>query len=162
MVCVGGMIAISCNRENGDESGNGTNGNKKITIQYQMKDAFTQNSQALQLNPCFHYNLKYVDATGKTVEVNNVSAPWALPAFDVKTPFTAKIEGTIVYNEADLPETGIIIFGAVPNIHTNENGVEKDYSLNDLPVGQFSSKEQFLSFMSTHPERLTFTFEHTF
>jgi len=162
MVCVGGMIAVSCNRENGEEGGGGTSGNKKIAIQYQMKDSFMQSGQSYQLNPCFHYNLKYVDATGKTVEVKNVSAPWTLPVFDVKAPFTAKIEGTIVYNEADIPETGVIYFGAVPNIHTSENGVSKDYGPDNTPTGQFSSKEQFLSFIATHPERLTFTLEHTF
>lgn len=162
-VCLGGLMAISCNRENGDDNdGSGTGGNKKITIQYQMKDHFTQNGQQLQISPYFHYNLKYVDATGKTVEVNNVSAPWTLPAFEVKAPFTAKIEGTIVYNESELPETGTIIIGAVPNIHYTENGVVKDRELNDAPVGQFSSKAQFLNFISTHPDRLTFTLEHTF
>ena len=127
-----------------------------------MKDSFKQNGQTLPISPYFHYNLKYVDATGKTVEVNNVSAPWNLPAFEVKAPFTAKIEGTIVYNESKIPETGTIIFGAVPNIHYIENGVVKDRDLNDAPVGQFSSKEQFLNFISTHPDRLTFTLEHTF
>lgn len=162
-ICLGGLVAISCNRENGDDNGgSGTGGNKKITIQYQMKDHFTQNGQQLQISPYFHYNLKYVDATGKTVEVNNVSAPWTLPAFEVKAPFTAKIEGTIVYNESELPETDTIIIGAVPNIHYTENGVVKDRELNDAPVGQFSSKAQFLNFISTHPDRLTFTLEYTF
>jgi len=162
-ICLGGLMAISCNHENGDDNvGSGTGGNKKITIQYQMKDSFKQNGQTLQISPYFHYNLKYVDATGKTVEVNNVSAPWNLPAFEVKAPFTAKIEGTIVYNESELPETGTIIIGAVPNIHYTENGVVKDRELNDAPVGQFSSKAQFLNFISTHPDRLTFTLEHTF
>ena len=161
-VCLGSLIAMSCNRENGDDNGGSSTSDKKITIQYQMKDHFTQNGQQLQISPYFHYNLKYVDATGKTVEVNNVSAPWTLPAFDVKAPFTAKIEGTIVYNESELPETGTIIIGAVPNIHYTENGVVKDRELNDAPVGQFSSKAQFLNFISTHPDRLTFTLEHTF
>jgi hypothetical protein len=162
-ICLGGLMAISCDRENGDDNGgSGTSGDKKITIQYQMKDHFTQNGQQLQISPYFHYNLKYVDATGKTVEVNNVSAPWTLPAFEVKAPFTAKIEGTIVYNESELPETDTIIIGAVPNIHYTENGVVKDCELNDAPVGQFSSKAQFLNFISTHPDRLEFTLEHTF
>lgn len=161
IVFVGGLIAASCNRENGENGGSGTSG-KKITVQYQMKDSFTQNGQSLPITPCFHYNLKYIDATGKTVEVNNVSAPWTLPAFEVKAPFTAKIEGTIVYNESELPETGVIVIGAVPNIHTNENGVSKDYGPENTPTGQFNSKEQFLSFIASHPERLTFTLEHTF
>ena len=158
MVCLGGMIVMSCNRENGSNTG----GDKKIAIQYQLKNVFTQNGATQQLTPCFHYNIRYVDDTGKTVELNNVSAPWNLPAFEIKTPFTAKIEGTIVYNESEIPETGPIYFGVVPNIHTTENGVEKDYGLNDSPVGQFSSKEQFLTFIASHPERLKFTLEHTF
>ena len=161
-VCLGSLIAMSCNRENGDDNGGSGTSDKKITVQYQMKDHFTQNGQQLQISPYFHYNLKYVDATSKTVEVNNVSAPCTLPAFEIKAPFTAKIEGTIVYNESELPETGTIIIGAVPNIHYIENGVAKDRELNNAPVGQFSSKEQFLNFISTHPDRLTFTLEHTF
>ena len=33
-ICLGGLMAISCNRENGDDNGgSGTGGNKKITIQ---------------------------------------------------------------------------------------------------------------------------------
>ena len=116
--------------------------------------------RAATVSPCFHYNIKYVDATGKTVEVNNISAPWTLPVFDVKSPYTAKVEGTIVYNESDLPEEGPINFGAVPNIHVSANG--KTYDYGDPIAGSFSSKQQFLDFIATHLDRLKFKVEKTF
>ena len=162
-ICLGGLMAVSCDRnnENGEGGGSGSGSSEtKIAIQYQMKDSFTQTGGTATVSPCFHYNVKYVDATGKTVEVNNISAPWTLPVFDVKSPYTAKIEGTIVYNESDLPEEGPINFGAVPNIHVSANG--KTYDYGDPITGTFSSKQQFLDFIATHPDRLKFKVEKTF
>lgn len=160
-VCLGILTIVSCNKNNENEGDNGSN-DKKISIQYQMKEGITQNGDFLSLSPCFHYNIQYVDAAGKTVEVNNVTVPSDLAGFEVKAPFTAKIEGTIVYNEADLPDTGPIVFGAVPAIRTIENGTVKEYTLNNSPLSRFPSKEQFLDYIATHQDRLTFTLEQSF
>lgn len=154
MVCLGGMIVMSCNREN--DEGSGSTGSK-TTIQYKMLDTYLFGNQTVQISPCFHYNLKYVDANGQTVELNNVSAPWALPAFEVKSPFTAKIEGTIIYNENELPD-GPIYFGAAPKIVN----VGTTVSYGDDITGYFETKAKFLEFIATHPDRLHFTVEHTF
>lgn len=155
MVCVGGMIAISCNRENGGGSNTGSN----PTVLYKMMPSYKANGQEVQFTPGFSYNLKYVDATGKTVEVNNVTAPWTSPAFEVKGSFTAKIEGTIIFNENDLPD-GPIAFGAAPKICVLKGSNQAIYD-NDV-TGYFNTKEKFLEYVASHPEKLKFKVEHAF
>lgn len=153
-ICIGGLMVVSCNREN---EGGGGNTGSKTTIQYKMLDTYLFSSQPVQISSCFHYNIKYVNANGQTVELNNVSAPWTLPAFEIKPPFKAKLEGTIVYNENELPD-GPIYFGAAPKIVN----VGTTVSYGDDITGYFETKAKFLEFIATHPDRLHFTVEHTF
>ena len=158
-ICLGTLMAVSCNRENGEGGGSDGGGNtgSKTTIQYKMLDTYKFNSETVQISSCFHYNIKYVDANGQTVELNNISAPWSIPAFDVKSPFTARIEGTIIYNENELPD-GPINFGAAPKIYVTGTSTVYD----DDITGHFDTKAKFLEFIATHPDRLHFKIEHTF
>jgi hypothetical protein len=149
------LTVVSCNRENGGGSNTGSN----ITVQYKMSETYKFNSETVQISPGFRYNIKYVDATSKTVEVNDVTAPWTLPSFEVKPPFTARIEGTIVFNENELPD-GPISFGAAPNICVLKDGNQVIYD-NDV-TGHFTTKEKFLEYAASHPEKMQFKVEHTF
>lgn len=149
-ICIGGLMAVSCNRENG---GSGSTTASNPTVQYKMLDSYKLNGQEVQFTPGFSYNIKYVDATGKTVEVNNVTAPWTLPAFEVKCPFTAKIEGTILFNESDLPD-GPITFGAAPKICVLKDGKQVIYD--DDVTSYFNTKEKFLEYAASHPEKMKF------
>lgn len=159
-ICLGGLMAVSCNHdENNDGGGNGNNNNDKITVQYQMLDSYKLNSETVHISPCFHYNIKYVDVNGKTVELNNISAPWSIPSFDTKAPYTALIEGDIIYNESELPD-GPVIFGAIPKINILQNGTMVVYD-NDN-TNYFNTKEKFLEFIATHQDRLHFKVEHKF
>jgi hypothetical protein len=98
-----------------------------------------------------------VNASGATVNESNVSPGWTSASFDAKSPFTAKIEGTITYNESELPD-GTIVFGGIPVIYYTQNGVQKHTSL-DENTSTFSSKSQFLDYIATHPDKLHFKAE---
>lgn len=148
------LIAFtSCKKENSNSK------NNTFPIQYKM-EAFmsptTGQTEPMQISSCFHYNLSYVDAKGETVNVNNVSPGWAAAPFEVKSPFTAKIEGTITYNESELPD-GPIVFGGIPVIYYTQNGVQRHTQADN--ANQFSSKSQFLDYIASHPDRLKFKAE---
>jgi hypothetical protein len=153
-ICTVALMTVSCNRENGGGGNTGSN----IKVQYKMLESYNLAGEIVQISPGFHYNIKYVDATGKTVEVNNVTAPWVLPAFEVKSPFTAIIEGTIVFNENELPD-GPIHFGAAPKICVLKSGDQVIYD-NDV-TGYFNTKEKFLEYAASHPEKMSFKVERT-
>lgn len=147
------LIAFtSCKKEN-------NNSNKTIPIQYKMETSMfptTGMPTPQQISSCFHYNLSYVNAKGETVNVTNVSPGWASTSFEVKSPFTAKIEGTITYNESELPD-GTIVFGGIPVIYYTKNGVQQHTQ--DDNTNTFSSKSQFLDYIASHPDRLKFKAE---
>jgi hypothetical protein len=147
------LIAFtSCKKEN-------NNSNKTIPIQYKMETNMfptTGMPTPQQISSCFHYNLSYVNAKGETVNITNVSPGWTSPSFEVKSPFTAKIEGTIIYDENELPD-GTIVFGGVPVIYYTKNGVQQHTQ--DEITGTFSSKSQFLDYIATHQDKLHFKAE---
>lgn len=69
----------------------------------------------------------------------------------VKAPFTAKIEGKIKYNEAELPEENIRFSYTLANISYS------GYYTNNIRIGTFSTKEEFLAYINKHPDRLNFS-----
>ena len=143
----------SCKKENNNSK------NNIFPIQYKMEAAMpptTGQTEPMQISSCFHYNLSYVNASGETVNVNNVSPGWAATSFEVKSPFTAKIEGTIIYNENELPD-GTIVFGGIPVIYYTQNGVQRHTVADN--ANRFSSKSQFLDYISTHQDKLHFKAE---
>ena len=149
------IVFTSCKKENNNSQ------NKTIPIQYKMETSMlptTGMPTPQQISSCFHYNLSYVNAKGETVNVTNVSPGWASTSFEVKSPFTAKIEGTITYNESELPD-GTIVFGGLPVIYYTKNGVQQ-HTQDDI-TKTFSSKSQFLDYIATHQDKLHFKAEIT-
>ena len=146
------IVFTSCKKENNNSQ------NKTIPVQYKMETSMsptTGMSTPQPISSCFHYNLSYVNANGETVNVSNVSPGWN-SSFEVKSPFTAKIEGVITYDENELPD-GTIVFGGVPVIYYTKNGVQQHTQ--DEITGTFSSKSQFLDYIATHQDKLHFKAE---
>ena len=86
-----------------------------------------------------------------------VSATNSGRSVDVKTPFHAKLMGTLVYNEEELPDH--VVFGFYRGIGLYVNGA------GSVPMEggmSGSSKENFLITAAEHPERLQFTTEQDF
>lgn len=143
----------SCKKDNNNSQ------NSTIPIQYKMETSMfptTGMPTPQPISSCFHYNISYVNAKGESVNVNNVNPGWTAASFDVKSPFTAKIEGTIIYNESELPD-GTIVFGGIPVIYYTQNGVQR-HTQDDI-TKTFSSKSQFLDYIATHQDKLHFKAE---
>lgn len=85
------------------------------------------------------------------VEVNDPTLPWT-KEITVTTPFEAKLEGKVTYNENELPEEGKVCVGALCTIKTDNNKTA------DPSYQQFRDKQQFLDFLSTHPDMLSYSF----
>jgi hypothetical protein len=102
---------------------------------------------------CFKYTVSYLGADGKLVTVNNVTLPWTSPEVTVKLPFTAKIEGDAIYNEAELPST--VSYGCIYYLYMN--GIEFQHE------GEIytASKDEFISIMAENPNTLKFNYSKT-
>ena len=98
--------------------------------------------------------MTYNCADGNPVEVKGVTLPWSIAAFDVKAPFTAKVEAKPVYNEADLPDE--FVYGANAVIY--KNGVQAKRS-NDIYK---RIKVKFLQTAQESPEELIIKAETDF
>jgi len=110
-------------------------------------------------SPCFKFNLAYTDANGQTVTKENVSAPWNT-TITVKAPFTGKIEGTIIFNEDELPAEHVVFprsvaatgFGKGANIGFSSLNIHSEISLTT-----YKTKERFLQKVAENPDMLKFS-----
>ena len=90
------------------------------------------------------------DSTSKTFKVsyaleNTATVEGVVAAFDVKAPFTAKVEAKPVYNEADLPDE--FVYGANAVIYKDgaesmrKNDIYKRIKVKFLQTAQESPEE---------------------
>lgn len=144
------MMITGCNRE--DPTPEPTP--NTYTVVYKIDNQSLVTSDIM--SPCFKMNVSYTDANGQLVTENNVTLPWS-KSVDVKTPFHAKMTGTLTYNEAELPDH--VVFGLIRGIGLYVNG-----SGNVSMEGEMSgtSKENFLRLATEHPEKLQFSMEKDF
>ncbi|MDO5316211.1 MAG: hypothetical protein Q4F82_08905 [bacterium] len=149
---IGGMMFTGCKKENPQPTPD-TPAQTTKTVVYTMDNVYKDelSSATLTVSPYFHYTFKYKDADGTMVEVNDPTLPWT-KEISVTTPFEAKLEGTVTYNENELPEEGDIIFGTLGSI---KSGDDKTIPQN---ASKFHARQQFLDFISTHADRLNYSF----
>ena len=96
------------------------------------------------LSPGLYFTFTYTDADGKEVEVKNAELPWK-KSITVTSPFEAKLEGKITYNEEELPEQVILV---------------KNIKIADLPnaeIHESSKINDFKKFVEEYPEQLEFS-----
>lgn len=149
---IGGMMFTGCKKDNPQPTPD-TPAQTTKTVVYTMDNVYKDelSSATLTVSPYFHYTFKYKDANGTMVEVNDPTLPWT-KEISVNAPFEAKLEGTVTYNENELPEQGEIIFGTLGSI---KSGDDKTIPQN---AGKFHARQQFLDFISTHADRLNYSF----
>lgn len=149
-VLIGGMIFSGCKKDQPTPTPEPTPTTTKVL--YKVDNTLGN----LVMSDCFKLNVTYTDAKGESVTENGVVLPWE-KSVEVTSPFKAKMEGELVYDENDLPDQ--VVFGKRYGIGNYSNG-----SLAIEMVGGFNSaqKENFLNLMQNNPDRLKFTVEKDF
>ena len=105
------------------------------------------------MSPCFRANLTYRNAEGEMLSVENVSLPWTSEEITVTKPFDALMEGIMLFNEEELPDT--VYYGRMPSLYV-------DGTLLGISGGiQWRSKENFISMVTEHPDRLEINYSRT-
>ena len=106
------------------------------------------------MSPCFRANLTYRNADGEMLSVENVSLPWTSEEITVTKPFDALMEGVMLFNEEELPDT--VVYGRMPSLYI-------DGELVGLSFGNVNmwSKENFLRMVTEHPDRLNFNYSRS-
>ena len=103
------------------------------------------------LSPCFRANVSYKNADGEMVNVENVSLPWTSEEMTVTKPFDALIEGVMLFNEEELPDT--VVYGRLPSLYIDDQLVGLSFaSMNMWP------KAGFINMVTEHPDRLNFNY----
>lgn len=152
---IGGMIFTSCSKDptpTPTPTPTPEPSSKTVKVSYQ----FVKENAGVVLSDCFKLNVTYIDASGKEVTENGVTMPW-VKEFEVTKPFHAKMEGELVYNDNELPDT--VYFGTCCGI-----GYYQSSELNISLQGGFGvgSKEKFLNTMDHNPDKLKFKVEKDF
>ena len=158
---VGGMMLTGCKKD--DQNNNGNNGNNGETpatevvysVKYELLETAQVQTGTFSVLPGCTFDVSYVNAEGNTVEVKNVTAPWSVTVDNIKKPFKAKLEGTVSYDEAQLPETDIN-FVKFPQI-TITPSVGQAVVSNDFFHNYFSTKQKFLDAIQQSSRILNFS-----
>ena len=156
---VGGMMLTGCKKD--DQNNNGNNGETPATeVVYSVKYELLETAQVstgstFSVLPGCTFDVSYVNAEGNTVEVKNVTAPWSVTVDNIKKPFTAKLEGTVSYDEAQLPETDIN-FVKFPQI-TITPSVGQAVVSNEFFYDYFRTKQKFLDAIQQGSRILNFS-----
>ena len=155
---VGGMMLTGCKKD--DQNNNGNNGETPATevvysVKYELLETAQVQTGTFSVLPGCTFDVSYVNAEGNTVEVKNVTAPWSVTVDNIKKPFTAKLEGTVSYDEAQLPETDIN-FVKFPQI-TITPSVGQPEVLNDFFLSKYSTKQKFLDAIQHSSRILNFS-----
>ena len=140
---IGGMMLTGCKKDNNTP---GDSTSKTIKVSYALENTLKVDGDVLTTDNCFKFDVTYTGADGNSVEVKGVTLPWTSAAFDVKTPFSAKIVAKPVYNEADLPD--LFVCGANALIYRDGTlAIRK----NDICK---RTKDKFLQIAQESPEDL--------
>lgn len=155
---VGGMMLTGCKKD--DQNNNGNNGETPATevvysVKYELLETAQVPTGTFSVLPGCTFDVSYVNAEGNTVEVKNVTAPWSVTVDNIKKPFKAKLEGTVNYDEAQLPETDIN-FVKFPQI-TITPSVGQPIVSNDFFNSYFSTKQKFLDAIQQSSKILNFS-----
>lgn len=147
-----GSILTGCKKSQNND--NPTSTSNEYTVGYAI-----WGSEQAAYSPCFKFNLAYTDANGQTVTKENVSGYW-FTAITVKAPFTGKIEGTIIYNEDELPAEHIILPRNVASTGFGQGANVGFSSLNmhmEVLLTTYKTKERFLQRVAENPDLLKFS-----
>lgn len=144
-VAVIGGVFTSCKKDKNEQPTE-----KEYTVVYKLEDHITIDQITIYLSDCFTYDFTYTGTDDNAVEVKDAKAGWETE-IKVKAPFTAKIEGKIKYNEAELPKENIHFSYTLANISYS------GHYTGNTRIGTFSTKEEFLAYINKHPDRLNFS-----
>lgn len=159
---IGGIMLTGCQKEPTPNNGGNNDGNdgntptteKVYSVKYELLETAKVEGIMVSVLPGCKFNVSYVDADGKTVEVQQVTAPWSVTVENVKSPFTAKMEGTITYDESQIPETDIV-FPKLPKITFIGNG--DPIIENNFKVNKWNTKQKFLEAVQQNPRLLEYS-----
>ena len=144
---IGGMMFTGCNKDP-EPTPEPTPDPTPTTYSVVYEVGNTNIFGTLIISDCFKLDVTYTDADGQSVTETNATLPWK-KSIEVTSPFNAKMEGTFVYNEEELPDQ--LIYG-------------RYYSINNDWHGGFGgmTKVKFLQLATEHPDHLQFSLESAF
>lgn len=154
-------VFSSCKKDNNNNNNNNNQPKQKYNVRYELNNVqeftnpLTGEVTTYTLSPCFKASFSYTDANGQAKEITNVALPWS-EEITVEAPFTAKIEGSLNYEESELPEE--VTFGTIYGVLYKPVEAQVFSGETSGQAGT-TDKERFLQLMESHPDHLKFSEE---
>jgi hypothetical protein len=148
---IGGMMFTGCKKDNPSDT---PETEKVYTVKYELLESAEVENAMVTVLPGCKFNVSYVGADGQMVELQDVTAPWSVTIENFKATLTAKMEGTVSYDESQIPETDIT-FVKLPKITLVAGGV--NHVADNFKVYNFNTKEKFLSAVQENPRLLQYS-----
>ena len=154
---VGGMMFTGCGKTTDPEPTPDPEADptpSTYTVRYEV----FKNNASHTLPDCFKLDVTYTGADGQMVTENGVTVPW-VKVIEVNAPFKAKMEGTFVFVEDELPES--FYFGKIKDISIYQGSSLISGSGGAIPTGSFMAltKEKFFKLLEKDPDYLKVTME---
>lgn len=155
---IGGMMLSGCQKDtpnNGGNQGGDTPATEKVySVKYELLETAVVENVTVNVIPGCKFDVSYVDADGKTVEVKQVTAPWSVTVENVKQPFTAEMKGKVSFDESQIPDTDVT-FVKLPKISFIGTGAPSP--TDSFKVYKFGTKQQFLNRVQEKPSLLEYS-----
>ena len=152
---IGGMMFTSCGKDPEPTPDPEPDPTPSYSVVYKVSN--TNMFGTYILSDCFKLDVTYTDANGESVTETGLALPWT-KTIGVEAPFHAVMSGSLVYDEAELPD--LVVFGVFKDlsVYRGESLVSGNAGLTPGSVLQLS-KEKFLQVLEDNPDYLTFTAE---
>ena len=153
---VGGMMFSGCTKD--PDPTPDTEPDQTPTTYTVVYNVLKQNiTGTYTLSDCFKLDVSYMNADGEMVNETGLTLPWS-KTIEVKAPFHAKMSGTYVYDEAELPETGLT-FGISQCITVYQGNSIISGGTPSATSFLTTTKTKFLKIVESDPNYVKFTAE---
>ena len=153
---IGGMMFTACTKDP-EPTPDPEPATPTYSVVYKVSN--TNMFSQYYLSDCFKLNVTYTDANGESVTETGLKLPWT-KTIGVEAPFHAVMSGSLVYDEAELPD--LVTFGVLKDlsVYHGESVISGNAGQTPGSIMQLS-KAKFLQVLEEHPDYLTFTAEAT-
>ena len=157
IMLIGGMMFTGCTKDPEPTPDPEPDPTPTYSVVYTVSN--TNMFAQYYLSDCFKLNVTYTDANGESVTETGLSLPWT-KTVGVEAPFHAVMSGSLVYDEAELPD--FVTFGVFKDlsVYRGESVISGNAGQTPGSVLQLS-KAKFLQVLENDPDYLTFTAEAT-
>ena len=136
---------------------------QKYNVSYELDNVcevvnpFNEDTIVFSMSPCFKANISYVEASGNTTKLTDVTLPWKKEII-VEAPFNASVQVELTFKEEELPDSVTVVKSGRLGIKKTE---ASSYYYNEDKRGNTFLKNKFLEHIVSQPIFLKYGFQQS-